>query len=400
MIFKNSLIYIAGELLAKVFPILLMPYLARRLGVVGYGELAFYLSITQLMGIFVSFSSHAAISRYYFRYGERSIGLPIMAAILFGCIMTVLCTFVAIILGVSFAWVLAVCAFGNSLLACGLSVLQCQKRAGLYVFLQLLNIAFSTLLTIALLELYSAEPVLRLMALMVASMLAAFGIQFALGRVGYLWSRRKLCSAFIYLLVFGAPLLVHGFCNFLRFEFDKIALKAVFSPEELGVYALAAKLGAIVQLVLMAVNKSLQPTIYKSLKESGGADVISQLKLPTIFVVALIPLTVLAVPEALLLRVFGSEFEGLKPLIIVFSLGYSILAPYFLFVNVAFYYSWSKLISSAAVLSVLTYIGMFYFFMKNEMYSYIPWALVASSFVLAVVIIVPVDRKLKKLGKC
>lgn len=383
----------AGELAAKVFPVLLMPYLTRSLGVTGYGELAFYLSIIQLMGIFIGFSSHAAISRYYFRYGMRSIGLPITAAILFGCAVSVLCGFVALIFELPLAWLLSISALGNCLLACGLSILQCQKRVGNYVVFQFINLAFSTLLTIILLELYVPQAEYRIVALAIGSILTALLLQVMLKNIRYSWSMHKLRLGFVYLLSFGAPLLIHGVCNFLRFEFDKIALKSVFTLEQLGVYALAAKLGAIVQLVLFAINKSLQPLIYEAMKKGDAPRLLSQLQFPAFFSVLVVPSIALILPEEILLWVFGEEFAGIKSLVVTFTLGYALLAPYFLFSNVAFYLKWTKLISAAALVSVVAYIGVFYLCVTMGWLNYIPWALVVSSFILTAIIIVPVRRK-------
>lgn len=392
--FKNSFIYIAGELIAKIFPVLLMPYLARRLGVSGYGDLAYYLAIIQLMSVFIGFSSHAAINRYFFRYGSKSIGLPVTVAIIFSCTISLVSGVVAYCFGVPIAWLLALAALGNCLLACSLSVLQCQKRAVLYVTFQLLNILFSTILTVLFLELNSVQPEYRVFALAIASLISAITLQFTLKQVVYSWSKRQLYLGAVYILSFGAPLFIHGICNFFRFEFDKIALKSVFSAEQLGVYALSAKLGALVQLILFAINKALQPVIYESLKKGTANTLLLRMQTPSFALVIIIPLIALMVPEGLFLWVFGDEYKGIKFYIVLFSLGYASLAPYFLFVNVAFYNGWTKLISFSALASVLAYVLFFYLCVKMSWNNYIPLALVFSSFVLSVCIVVPVKRRI------
>ena len=49
MILKDSVIYLIGEIVAKIFPFLLLPYLSRKLGVNGFGELSYYQTILSLL---------------------------------------------------------------------------------------------------------------------------------------------------------------------------------------------------------------------------------------------------------------------------------------------------------------------------------------------------------------
>ena len=75
MILKDSVIYLIGEIFAKIFPFLLLPYLSRKLGVNGFGELSYYQTILSLLIIIISFSQEGAVTRYFYFYGMRSINL-------------------------------------------------------------------------------------------------------------------------------------------------------------------------------------------------------------------------------------------------------------------------------------------------------------------------------------
>ena len=55
-ILKDSMIYLVGELIAKSFPFLMLPYLTRKLGTEGFGELSFYLTMLSLFGIVIGMS--------------------------------------------------------------------------------------------------------------------------------------------------------------------------------------------------------------------------------------------------------------------------------------------------------------------------------------------------------
>ena len=392
---KNSLIYIGGEIFSKIVPFLFLPYLTRTLEVDGYGQLAYYLAIIQLAGVFVGFSSHSAVSRYYFRYGNRSVSIVVTAAIIFGCLSALLFALFAVFLGEPLGWLLAASALANSVLACGLSLLQCQRRALLYVLLQLLNAVVSVLLTVLLFELLGYAVVLRLYSIL-AGVVVTVGLIGIASRLRFkFWSLSKLWIVYRYLFAFGLPMMIHTGCNFIRFEFDKIALKGIFSLGELGIYALAAKIGALVQLALFAINKAAQPAIYEGLKKGQVLNRLAKFNIPVWIFCFVCPLAFVLVPEFLILQVFGKEFVGIKSMATVFVFGYALLAPYFLYSNVAFYYGWTRLLSFSAALSMVTYFIVFYMTIYMENLEMVPWALAASSFCLAVVMVVGVQLKLK-----
>src|SRR5690606_3277175 len=157
-------------------------------------------------------------------------------------------------------------AFANCLLACGLSLIQCQKKAILYIVLQISNIMLSVVLTIMLFESYGYLVIYRLNANFVAMAIIVLLIASISGLRFKKWKLPKLLLALRYLLGFGLPMMVHAGCNFIRFEMDKLVLKDILSADQFGIYALAAKIGALVQLMLIAINKSIQPAIYEALK--------------------------------------------------------------------------------------------------------------------------------------
>lgn len=65
-VFKDSVIYLVGELSSKLVPFLLLPYLSRKLGVEGYGSLSYYQTFLSLFLIVVSLTQEGAISRYFY----------------------------------------------------------------------------------------------------------------------------------------------------------------------------------------------------------------------------------------------------------------------------------------------------------------------------------------------
>ena len=51
---KDSLIYLIGELAAKALPFLLLPYLTRKFGAAGFGDLSYWQTLFSLLIIVLS----------------------------------------------------------------------------------------------------------------------------------------------------------------------------------------------------------------------------------------------------------------------------------------------------------------------------------------------------------
>lgn len=145
---KDSAIYVAGELLSKAVPFVLLPYLARQLGVAGFGALAFYTAVSAFLLIFISLSQNAAITRYYYVYGKHGLGNVVLAGALLsvGLWAVVACGLVVagkllgsqLSLNTQLLGYSTLLALGQSLVQSQLAVRQCQKRAWDYLALQLL----------------------------------------------------------------------------------------------------------------------------------------------------------------------------------------------------------------------------------------------------------------------
>ena len=58
---KDSSIFLIGELSAKCVPFLLLPYLSRKLGVEGFGELSYCQTFLALFVIFIGLSQDVGV---------------------------------------------------------------------------------------------------------------------------------------------------------------------------------------------------------------------------------------------------------------------------------------------------------------------------------------------------
>ncbi|WP_373819032.1 flippase [Glaesserella sp.] len=382
---KDSIIYLGGELLSKSVPILLLPYLSRKLGVAGFGELSYFQTYLALFAILVGLSQEGAIARYFYFYGKRSLNLVMGAGyaytLLTGGIILLGCWLVK---SEIMAYV-AVSAVFQSLLAVQLSVRQCQKQALPYVTIQLCSTILSAVLTVMLLEYYQHDLVEKRILAILFSNVAVFVLAYVLyakhaTRKTFGVNRYK--TALWYVIGFGAPLILHHASIFLKGQLDRIFIYHKFSEADLGLYAMGAQLAAILMILIQAVNKALIPHLFEALKQKKIS--IKEVHKWASYSLILVPLPALVmwfVPETFVVWLLGSQFVGTKYYIVLFLVSTTLVIPYLILVNYLFYYGKNTLISFCSVLSTIIYVLSLILLTFTQI-QYIPYAGIIGSLAI------------------
>ncbi|OOH88722.1 flippase [Pasteurellaceae bacterium 15-036681] len=357
---KDSVIYLVGELASRSIPFLLLPYLSRKLGVEGFGELAYYQTFTVLFFIIVGLSQEGAITRYFYVYGKRSLNLTVSmgyaytlvsgAFILIGCWLAQ---------SEILAYV-ALTAIFQSLLGVQLSIRQCQKQAVPYAIIQFLSSVTSVIFTVALLELYREDLVEKRLLAILAGNIFVFAVAY------WLYARkmpsrkfniRQYKSALMYLFGFGVPLILHNASLFLKGQLDRVFIFHKFSEADLGLYAMGAQIAAILLIVLQALNKASVPYLFDGLKQKRiGVQQIHKWALLSFALVPIPALIAWIIPESVVVWILGSQFVGTKYYIVMFLLSTALVIPYYILVNFLFYHGKNKLISICSVISTAIYV--------------------------------------------
>lgn len=358
-IFKDSFIYLFGELFAKALPFLLLPYLTRKLGVVGFGEMSYYQTILSLLTLFLGLSQDGALTRYFYFYGKRNLHNLMRTG--YGYIFILTC------FGLIFSWwqqslllAAVVCAAASqTVLSTQLAWRQCQKRALAYTAIQTANGILCSALTIVILEITAMQPVaMRFLAVFLGNAIVAI-IAYCLvqkeKKTRITWRRMWLSGC--YLVSFGAPLLFHHASNFAKGQLDRIIIYQHFSAEKLGIYAAALQIASILSVLLMAINKATVPYYYQSLKNNRlNAKQIRRYALIATFISPIFALIAYALPETTFTWFLGAKYAGVHNYIYLFLLGYGLTIPYFLLVNYLFYHGKNQLISLISLTSTAVYL--------------------------------------------
>lgn len=377
-VIKDSAIYLMGELVSRAMPFLLLPYLSRKLGVEGFGQLAYYQTYLMLFLIIVSLSQEGAITRYFYHYGKRSLALVIhtgYAYTLFsGAIILLACWY----LQSEILAYLAVSAIFQSFLNVQLSVRQCQKQPLPYSVIQFASSVTSVLLTVLLLELYQTELVeKRILAILSSNILVFAGayLLYAKKQPHKRFAWRDYKVAMSYLFGFGLPLILHNASLFLKGQLDRVFIYHTFSEVELGLYAMGAQITAILIVILQALNKAAIPYFFEHLKQKKITIVqVHKWALLSFFIIPIPAMVAGIIPESMIVWLLGPQFLGTKYYIVMFLFSTALVIPYFILVNYLFFYGQNKYISLCSIISTIIYVITLILFTKYADIEYVPYA--------------------------
>ena len=389
-ILKDSFIYLVGELFAKSLPFLMLPYLTRKLGPEGFGELSYYLTWLVLFGIFIGLSQEGAVTRYFYFYGKKALNTVVTAGYLYNIVISAI-----LLLGCWFfqaeimAYIVLATMF-QSFVNVQLALRQCQKQPLKYITIQIILSLTNVIFTIAALELFSENLVAyRVLAIVVANALTFFMASFVLGNLFSNENRitaDRLKLGALYIFSFGIPLILHQSSFFIKGQLDRLFIYEQYSKAELGIYSAGVQVAAVLPIVLMALNKAVVPYYYQNLKEDKLS--ISTIKKYTLFCIPLCIIPALigyVLPESVYTWFLGENYAASKYYVVMYLLGYGANLPYLILVNYFFYYGENMLISKITLISSVVYL-LFLFMFSMRSIELIPYALLLSNLVLLILL--------------
>lgn len=375
---KDSSIYISGEFISKAIPFFLLPYLTRKLGVEGFGELSYYQAILAFLLIFLGLSQHGAVARYYYFYGKNAINMIVTSGYLLNVLTSLLLIVIFLVMQEEMLIYVTLIAMFQTLISVQLSLRQCQKKALSYVALQLFFTVLNVVLTVILLEFFSENLVeKRLLAMLLSS-----GIAFSLFYFLYIkkirkpfnYSKRQYIIGARYILFFGLPLFLHGFSSVVRTQFDKVLVYNSFSEADLGIYSAGFQLASVLSIAIMAINKAVVPYYYEALKKKlVTKDKVIKYFFISLFFIPVPALMAWLIPNEVYTWFLGSKFNESKYFMVVFLISMSVTVPYLVLVNYLFYYGKNLNISISSIVSTLIYVCLL-LVLVNFGVRYLPYA--------------------------
>lgn len=358
---KDSSIYLIGEIITKIIPFLLLPYLSRKLGVAGYGELSYYQTYIALFVILFSLAQEGAINRYFYFYGKNALDLIVRTGYLYTICIASLSFLICLFFKSEILLYLVLAAVFEVFVTVQLSIRQCQKQAFSYVVIQILSGVLSLSITIFLLEFFQTNLVeKRILAILTSNILVFVISYFFLYRKKV--KKRKFSInnykiAFLYIFSFGLPMIFHLLSFYIKGQVDRIFIYHKFTETDLGLYAMGANIAMILITLIGAINKATLPYYYEAIKNSKiTLQQIHKWALISLSIPIIIGSIISIIPESLILWFLGNQFLGTKYYIVIFSITATLAIPYATLVNYLFYYGKNKQIAFCSILSTLVYI--------------------------------------------
>lgn len=358
---KDSTIYLMGEIISKIIPFLLIPYLSRKLGVAGYGELSYYQTYTALFVILFGLAQEGSVTRYFYFYGKNALDLIIRTGYLYTICIASLSFLICLFFKSEILLYLVLAAVFEVFVTVQLSIRQCQKQALPYVVIQILSGVLSLSITIFLLEFFQTNLVeKRILAILTSNALVFVISYFFLYRTKVKkrkFSINKYKIAFFYIFSLGLPMVFHHLSFYIKGQVDRIFIYHKFTETDLGLYAMGANIAMILITLIGAINKATLPYYYEAIKKSKiTLQQIHKWALISLSIPIIISSIISIIPESLILWFLGNQFLGTKYYIVIFSITATLAIPYAILVNYLFYYGKNKQIAFCSILSTLVYI--------------------------------------------
>lgn len=382
-VIRDGITYLIGDLISKSVPFLLLPVLSRYLGSSGYGELAYYQVVIALCVIVVGFSFDGALTRYYYKYGHRSLGLLIFVGVAHTSLLGLLFVVAAFFFQRDIILVYALLTgISQSILAIFFAVQQCQKKASVYILIQITNALLSGIGTYILLVFVAHTAEMRILAMLIANIvsliISVFIVYVIQGNV-IRFKKNSATSLYKYNIFFGLPLLFHQLSFFAKGQADRLLIYNYFNSSILGVYSAGYQLASVLAILLMSLNKAILPYYFDGIKRKKfDARQIRKWSLQSFLLVPIPVFIVWLIPNDWYLLFLGRGFENVKFYCVVFTFAISITIPYLILVNFLFYLSKNTVISFCTISSAVLYLLLVYFFAHVNI-KYIPFAMVISN---------------------
>ena len=275
---KNLTFFMLGKALLYATPVLLLPFLAAFLTKEDLGLIATFTAFHSIFRIFIGFGTSSALARFFLdrdhnpkRFGQYFFGCLIVNFVMLVVVLLVCGVFLFVdLIVVSFEVILIAPVFSSAVLLKEyyLKILVLEKKGFQHSVLvgsaPLIGAALSVTFIMFLFNDWTGRVFAILIAEAIVSLLVAAIIV-----------RRQLIhveasnSQILDILKFSVPLLPHAIGIALLHSLDKLALGAVISMGEVGVYSIAVSIATLLMAALIALDHAVEPVIFSCLKNPG-----------------------------------------------------------------------------------------------------------------------------------
>ncbi len=371
IVFKNTVIYTAANILQSAIPFLLLPILTRFLTPADYGTVAIFQLIQAIVSILIGMSLRGAINVNFFSYNKEEIRIYIgnvlsIVFINFIIIISILYLFKSPISNLiefpenwlTIAAVVGICEFIFHL---ALLLWQVEQRPIPYSVLQVLQVAFNISLSVILVVSLKMQWQGRVLGIVYANILFCIIAAIIISKRKYV----KFSYNLTYIkdaLLFGLPLIPHSLGVWIMSGIDRLFINNMVGVDATGLYTVGFQFGMIIAILGQSFNKSWYPFLFKKLKENVLSVKIKLVKISYLYFISITAAAlVLSLVAPYIIKIFiGKEFQSSVQFVFWIALGKAAHGMYVLIANYIFYAKKTYILAWITLICAITNIVLNY----------------------------------------
>ncbi|UTH00862.1 oligosaccharide flippase family protein [Macrococcoides canis] len=368
-----SLIYTSTNVINRLLPFLLLPFLTSALNKNEYGIISMTEVFINIMLPIISLNSFGAISRKYYdkisdfgSYLYTSIILNILMFLIFSLIFYLFSNLFTKLLGFELKWIV-VClliVFLKSIFQTHLTMLQITNQPMTYGILQILNTLVNFSLTIYLILNLNFRWDGRLVSQIIGFGIFAIISLYLLNRKYKLINYQKEYAKDI--VSFGVPLIPHSLGGMLITMSDRIIITNMVGLAATGVYAVGTQIGMVIWMIQDAFNKAWIPFLFNKLKNPTSDNKLLIVKITYIYIIVISILTLaLYLSSSIIVDIFiDDKYKEATKYIGLIGLGYAFNGIYKMVSGPLFYFRKTYILSYVTALTAILNIVLCIIFIK------------------------------------
>lgn len=284
---KHSAIYAIGTMFRRLTGLVMLPIYTRYLTPADYGVVELLSMAIEIAGILIGLRISQAMFRYYIlaetdNEKDKIVSTVLLTVIVSSCLGASILYFsaeplVQVIFGNKeyilefqlFAFTLVT----NAITAVGLSYLRARQIPVLFVAINITSLLIQVCLNIVFVVVYEMHVTGVVYSALISGAMVSVGlIIYVLRNVGVKYS----CSIAVTLIKFVSPLIIASIGAFYVAYADKYFIRVFGSLNEVGLYALAARLSSILATVFEAFNMSWGADRFEIVKKENAKVIFEQ----------------------------------------------------------------------------------------------------------------------------
>ena len=383
---KASLWFLVCGFLQKAISMITTPIFTRILTSAEYGKYNVYQSWFSIISLIAGLNLAAGVyTRGLIKYEEDKerfssslLGLSITSTVICLLIYLPFQSFFNNIFDLSTFFVL--CMFINLFMSAVFHFWSSRQRVDYkykrLVALTLLNVILSPLFGVLMVYLspenYKVEA--RVLAIIIIDVILFGWIYISIFKKGKTFFHKGYWK---YALAFNLPLIPHYLSQVVLSHSDRIMIKDICGASAAGIYSVAYSLGYIMHIFNSSVSQSMNPWIYKSIKEGKLKSIAKVSYLVLLLLAAVNVALIIAAPEIVYLMA-PEEYHSAIYVIPPIAASVFFMFMYNLFATFEYYYEKTKFVMVASFIGAALNVGLNYVFL--HMFKSHPLGFIAAGY--------------------